>query len=214
MSVSKAPISPDPYEATDTKKFKKWRQSLKYFTGLGLTPDEKAEIEAEREKDLEKSPIVVFMLQRLEQAGCKIERNHFRCLPCDATRTGGFSPGHGILLCQNRFYGKSHQQDTMVHEMIHLYDHCRFKVDWNNCLHHACSEVRAASLSGDCRWLREIQRGHFTNFGKQHQNCVRRRAVLSVSQNASCSAPGVAAKAVGQVFESCFKDTRPFDEIY
>jgi hypothetical protein len=41
-------------------------------------------------------------------------------------------------------------------------------VDWGNCLHHACSEVRAAALSGDCGWLREMSRGNL-KFVKQLQ---------------------------------------------
>jgi hypothetical protein len=32
-------------------------------------------------------------------------------------------------------------QDTLVHEMVHVYDHARFKVDWSDLRHHACSEV-------------------------------------------------------------------------
>lgn len=43
----------------------------------------------------------------------------------------------------------------MRHEMIHAYDHCRAKdLDWNSCRHHACSEIRAAVLSGDCTFRR------------------------------------------------------------
>ncbi|CAG8580121.1 9109_t:CDS:2 [Dentiscutata heterogama] len=216
-------------ESENKKKFEKWRKSLMYITGLGLSEKEKVEYKIELERkigdyqhrkcekwrdDLMKgSPIVVFMLKNLEEAGCKPDKKHFKCLPCDNTRSGGFSPDHGIMLCQNRFSSKRHIEDTMVHEMIHLYDHCRFKVDWNSCLHHACSEVRAAALSGDCKWTREIKRGFF-NFTKQHQACAKRRAILSVQKNAACSAPGVAERAVTEVFESCFNDTRPFDEIY
>lgn len=33
-------------------------------------------------------------------------------------------------------------EDTLVHELVHMYDHCKFKVDWSNLRHHACSEVR------------------------------------------------------------------------
>lgn len=40
---------------------------------------------------------------------------------------------------------------TLTHELVHAYDHCRAFVDWSNCVHHACSEIRAAHLSGDCR---------------------------------------------------------------
>ncbi|PKY39350.1 hypothetical protein RhiirA4_351930 [Rhizophagus irregularis] len=221
----------DPIEekSKEQKNFDKWRKSLMYITGLGLSIEDKKKIENELEKDLEdyqckrcekwrdilmrNSPIVTFMLKSLEEAGCKIDRRHLQCKPCDESRSGGFSPDHGILLCQNRFFSKKHQEDTMVHEMIHLFDHCKCKVDWNNCLHHACSEVRAASLSGDCRWTRELRRGFF-NFTKQHQACTKRRAILSVKQNDACSAPGVAERAVAEVFENCFNDTQPFDEIY
>ncbi len=77
-------------------------------------------------------------------------------------------------------------EDTLVHEMVHMYDHAKFKVDWDNIRHHACTEVRqidmklviifnralsqirAANLSGDCRFGREVKRGFFA-FSKQHQ---------------------------------------------
>ena len=32
-------------------------------------------------------------------------------------------------------------EDTLVHEMVHMYDHAKFKVDWDNIRHHACTEV-------------------------------------------------------------------------
>ena len=31
----------------------------------------------------------------------------------------------------------------MIHEMIHMYDHCVFNVEWDNLRHHACSEVKS-----------------------------------------------------------------------
>jgi len=73
-------------------------------------------------------------------------------------------------------------------------------------------QIRAASLSGDCRWLREIQRRHFT-FMKQHQECTRRRAVLSVRANPACKDDATAERVVSDVWDSCFNDTRPFDEV-
>jgi inner membrane protease ATP23 len=39
-------------------------------------------------------------------------------------------------------------EDTMAHELIHAFDHCRFKVDWNNLRHHACSEVSLLEMAG------------------------------------------------------------------
>lgn len=46
------------------------------------------------------------------------------------------------------------------------------------------------------------------------KTCVKRRAVLSVEANPSCKDRAMAERAVNEVWESCFKDTRPFDEIY
>ena len=99
--------------------------------------------------------------------------------------------------------------------MIHAYDHLRFKVDWDNNLRHAaCTEIRASSLSGECRWGREYFTNPDAKFTNQHQRCVRRRAQLSLMARPICRDEREAAKAVNDVWESCFADTRPFDEIY
>lgn len=58
------------------------------------------------------------------------------------TRAGGFTPDPGaVILCGGNFFSKQHMESTIAHELIHMYDHCRFKVDWSNLRHHACSEV-------------------------------------------------------------------------
>ncbi len=137
---------------------------------------------------------------------------------CPPELAGGFSPDtsdpsrSAILLCSNRVYSKQHMEDTLAHEMIHWWDHCRFKVKWDDLRHHACSEIRAASLSGDCNISREWKRRNFA-FSKQHQACARRRAILSVMGNPSCKDEAHAARAVDDVWQSCFGDTRPFDEV-
>lgn len=72
-------------------------------------------------------------------------------------------------------------------------------------------QVRAATLSGDCDLVQELMRGNFRLKG-QFQNCVKRRAELSVKMNPCCS--DVAAKAaVEKVFDRCFRDTAPFDRL-
>jgi len=159
------------------------------------------------------SPIVVFMLKHLQLSGCPFPADSIQCHPCDGSRVGGFHPEFGVLLCQDQLLSKKLVEDTIAHELIHAFDHCKFNVDWSNLRHHACSEIRAANLSGDCRWSREIQRRNFS-FSKQHQACVKRRAYISVLQNPACKSPEMAERAVNEVWESCFKDTRPFDEIY
>lgn len=81
------------------------------------------------------------MMNNLVKSGCPLTKNMLECGPCDNTKSGGFSKDHGILLCQNGFFSKKHQEHTMIHEMIHMYDHCVFNLNWDNLRHHACSEV-------------------------------------------------------------------------
>lgn len=43
------------------------------------------------------------------------------------------------------------------------------------------------------------------------QECVKRRAILSVKMNPACSGPGQAEAAVEKAWEKCIADTEPFD---
>ncbi|KIM50273.1 hypothetical protein SCLCIDRAFT_1225451 [Scleroderma citrinum Foug A] len=95
------------------------------------------------------------MLNHLCLSGCPIPPSSIICAPCDPTRSGGFHPAGAIVLCQGHFWSKKHMEDTLAHELVHMYDHCKFNVDWQNLRHHACSEIRANNLSGDCRYMRE-----------------------------------------------------------
>lgn len=114
-------------------------------------------------------------------------------------------------MCHNNLYGRSDTEDMLMHELVHAYDHCKAReLDWFNCKHHACTEVRAANLSGDCRLSNELARGHFSLRG-QRDACMRRRAQLSVLSNPSCTSYAQAQDAVNAVFDQCKQDTRPFD---
>ncbi|KAF8514275.1 metalloprotease ATP23 [Gautieria morchelliformis] len=227
--MSSSDASPSS-SSSDARQFDRWRKNLSWATGLGLNPEEQQIRQRDLDRKLdesllrrcekmklglvETSPAVVFMLKHLRLSGCAVSPQHIQCASCNATTSGGFSPDSGgILICTRGFTNRKHMENTIVHELVHMYDHCKFKVDWSNLRHHACSEVRAASLSGDCRWGREINRFFFT-FSKQHQVCARRRAILSVSANPNCPDTATAERAVNEVWESCFSDTRPFDEIY
>ncbi|PWN37514.1 uncharacterized protein FA14DRAFT_163367 [Meira miltonrushii] len=172
------------------------------------------------------SPMIRFMIKHLSVVGCSpfdqdgfVDKIFFG--KCSGDIAGGFRPSQpgepksrsGLLICYNRIKSKSHMEQTMAHELIHWFDHCRFKADWSNLRHVACSEIRAASLSGDCRFFNELLRGKF-GVRKHHQTCARRRAIVSMVSNPDCPDEGTAERIVDEVFESCFNDTRPFDEIY
>lgn len=60
---------------------------------------------------------------------------------------GGFSPDHGIMICANEMRNQGHMEDTLAHEMVHAWDHLRWKVDWADLRHAACTEVMTIMLS-------------------------------------------------------------------
>ena len=160
-------------------------------------------------------PIIRFMRDNIKNLGGDINENNIHCRRCTVRSSGGFDPHFGIRLCANEMRNRGHVEDTMAHEMVHAWDHLRFKVDWQNNLRHvACSEIRASSLSGECRFLREFHTRGQWKVTQQHQECVRRRAALSVMARPGCEGEEHAKKVVNEVWESCFVDTRPFDEIY
>ncbi|KAI0179986.1 peptidase M76 family-domain-containing protein [Hypoxylon sp. FL1284] len=185
-----------------------------------------ARCEKYRDWALAHSPTVRFMRERVEMLNGRLDGASIHCRRCPARLTedgavhragGGFHPDHGILICANEIRDRSHLEDTLAHEMVHAWDHLRWKVDWvgdKDLKHAACTEIRASMLSGECRWTREtFTRGNWT-LTQQFQNCVRKRAVQSVLARPRCKDDVQAVKVVNQVWDSCFSDTRPFDEVY
>lgn len=83
------------------------------------------------------------MMQHIRRTGVEVSHEkNIICLPCDLTRSGGFSPEIGaVILCSGNFWSKKQMEATLTHELVHMYDQCKFKVDWSNLRHHACSEV-------------------------------------------------------------------------
>jgi inner membrane protease ATP23 len=248
-----------PSSQTLDKDFYTWSTFFNILTG-GATPAErdayfdiKDSINEDRdclrcEKDrkwlLEYSPIVRFMRHNINLLGHDLNEQNMRCKRCTTQQSGGFDPEYGILLCANKFRNRGHLEDTMAHEMVHAYDHLRFKLDPLDLRHAACMEVccfsflthavvvcvyypplqsvltslavqiRASTLSGECRFGREFfTRGQW-NITQQLQECIRRRATLSVANRPSCKDKVHAASVVDEVWDNCFNDTRPFDEIY
>lgn len=166
------------------------------------------------------SPIVRFLKHNIDLLGptdgsAALDASRVVCRKCTAKQSGGFDPDYGILICANHMRNRGHMEDTLAHEMVHAYDHLRFKMDAvHNLRHAACTEIRASTLSGECRWGREFfTRGQW-GVTQQLQECVRRRAALSVAARPGCRDEKHANQVVNEVWDSCFNDTRPFDEIY
>jgi hypothetical protein len=236
----------------------------------------------------------------MEKAGCAINRDFFKVDRCDQPVLGGFRPDAGVVICHNNISCRTDMENMLTHELVHAYDHCRNKnMNWLDLKQHACSEIRASNLSGDCHWVRdptlvpirprrrggrrslrtfavfslrphhafnprprrlprrppptasplslslslsarrgetrdwptdrptnrtrsnaptdatqvnEFFRGSL-NVRNGHQKCVRRRAVLSTAMNPACESKAHAVEAVDAVFQTCFNDHRPFEDI-
>lgn len=113
-----------------------------------------------------------------------------------------------IFVCQQYMESELMTHKTIHHELIHAIDMCRTKMDpLHNCIHMACTEIRAENLSGECSFWKELPiMKAFSGHGKE---CVRRRAILSVRANPNCTAR--ADDYVDAAMERCFQDVYPFD---
>ncbi|KAJ1271574.1 hypothetical protein BS78_06G137800 [Paspalum vaginatum] len=153
-------------------------------------------------------PKVRFLLGEMEKAGCPVWGHFIKGATCPTA--GDYRSGGGIRVCCNNIRFQDEITQVIIHELIHAYDDCVTKnMNWNNCAHHACSEIRANHLSGDCHYKRELLRG-FMKIRGHEQDCVKRRALMSLKNNPNCSEAS-AKDAVEAIWNICYNDTRPFD---
>jgi inner membrane protease ATP23 len=113
-----------------------------------------------------------------------------------------------IFLCQQYLENEIMAHKTMTHELIHAIDMCRTNMDpLGNCIHLACTEIRAEHLSGECSFIKELPR--MKQFSGHGAECVKRRALLSVKANPACTAR--AEEYVNAAFPRCYRDLYPFE---
>ncbi|KAK7381043.1 hypothetical protein VNO78_33567 [Psophocarpus tetragonolobus] len=157
-----------------------------------------------------RTPMVRFLRERLEKAGCAVGDNFFKAVTCNEEISGSYSRGEGVKVCSNYVRIQDDVNMVVIRELIHAFDDCRTaNLDWSDCSHCACTEIRTNHLSGDCHYKRELLRGFIKIQGRE-QECVKRKVLKSLSANPNCS--GFAAKdAMEAVWDVCYNDTQPFD---
>ncbi|XP_058752800.1 mitochondrial inner membrane protease ATP23-like isoform X3 [Vicia villosa] len=129
-----------------------------------------------------KSPMVKFLREHLEKAGCPVQDNFFKAINCDKRYAGGYISGEGIVVCANRMEVQDNVNQAITHELIHAFDDCRAaNLDWTECAHHACSEIRAGHLSGDCHFKRELLRGFMNIRGHEQATASHSASFLHES---------------------------------
>lgn len=57
------------------------------------------------------------------------------------------------MVCSNHMTMQDDVNQVVIHELIHAFDDCRAaNLDWANCAHHACSEVRSVVTTVSLFW--------------------------------------------------------------
>ncbi|KYN04546.1 Mitochondrial inner membrane protease ATP23 like protein [Cyphomyrmex costatus] len=139
----------------------------------------------------------------------RIEK-HISCEVCNPIVTGGYdSEFNQIVICQNSAYSENMVRAVLLHEMIHMFDYCRNKLDMKNIDHLACTEIRAANLA-HCSFMSSLFQGDssFINIKATHQDCVKHKARLSIMGVHKVSKE-VADAAIERVFKKCYNDLEP-----
>lgn len=90
----------------------------------------------------EKSNELQLLAGAMKKHGCNFNlARHVSCERCSNCH-GGYDPDtNQIIVCSNNYLTDNKVMATMMHEMIHMFDYCRAKFDFNNLDHVACSEV-------------------------------------------------------------------------
>ena len=160
-STSTPPSSTLTTSAADDATYYTWSSFFSILTGSASQREREAyfrtkdnlheEIDCKRCDDDKKwlfdnSPIVRFLKHNIDLLGpsdgsASMNASRVICRKCDARQSGGFDPEYGILICANQMRNRGHMEDTLAHEMVHAWDHLKWKVEANNMRHQACLEV-------------------------------------------------------------------------
>lgn len=160
-----------------------------------------------------------MLLRKIEARGCSLAaepvvcENMFEGLPV----AGAYDAARRVVVMNpavpDKYLNQSEWTRGITHELIHAYDTCRAVVDPADCRHIACTEVRAANLSGDCDFGVELSRRPLSmtmeGWAGAQQQCVQRRAALSLQIHEQCVAQDVGA-TVASVWTPCYADVEPF----
>merc|ERR1712004_703696 len=155
---------------------------------------------------------VKLLVQALESRGCPLNLSrHVSCEDCTHKVNGGFDPiNKQVVVCQNNSKYKAVACSVLAHELTHMFDYCRAKVDFTNLEHLACTEIRAANFF-HCSFMSALAEGDTSPFDYKmtHQECVRRKALWSVLVVRNIKREEGEA-VVDKVFDRCYSDLEPF----
>jgi hypothetical protein len=91
-----------------------------------MTPEK---CERELQDIAKKTPMVRFLLEALDKAGCPVNQDFFEVQYCSQAVLGGFRPDQGVVLCHNNLMSRTDMENMLSHELVHAYDHCRYETN-------------------------------------------------------------------------------------
>lgn len=191
----------------------KYKPSLTKIALLGEGREQTDKIKCEKNVwyCAQSSPLVKLMLSALKSSGCEVDlQRHVSCEVCDVSVSGGYdSELNQIVICQNTARSEGLTQGVLTHELIHMFDYCRNKLNFKNIDHLACTEVRAANLA-HCSFISAVSQGDASigKIAKAHQDCVKTKAMWSVITTRNVGKEE-AREAVDRVFDRCYNDLEP-----
>jgi mitochondrial inner membrane protease ATP23 len=169
------------------------------------------------------APRVATLLRKIEALGCPLSQPPILCddIFDGLQLAGAYDTSRKAVIMNpavpDAFLNESEFARMITHELVHAFDVCRVDFKEDNCKHIACTEIRASNLSGECDLGVELKRKKVFQWGGHQQQCVKRRAELSLSGHEFCVKSGEdpekkdgAKLAIASVFENCYKDYAPF----
>ncbi|XP_078482907.1 mitochondrial inner membrane protease ATP23 homolog [Ciona intestinalis] len=170
-----------------------------------------------------RNPFISLMLAAMKDSGCEVNlETHIVVEDCKMNVWGGLDPSNNqIVLCKNQFETISNEaqrvakvEQILTHELIHAYDHCRAGLDlYGNPKHVMCTEIRAATLSGECMFTENRLPALLSGIKAHHKTCVKNSALRSFSSLFPHFSKAKRDKIFDEVFVSCYSDTDPFHAI-
>ncbi len=143
---------------------------------------------------------MVKYLEYMDQKKCPYT---IECHSCDEDprcrdkKVKGGTIGTKIIICYENRSSKDGVEETVRHELMHLYDDCANNANTHDdCKALACTEIRAHCI-GSCSNKNSLERK-----GRTYEECVRHYATASVAMNAKCK--DKAEGYVNDMFSKCF----------
>ncbi|KAI3389929.1 hypothetical protein SNEBB_002516 [Seison nebaliae] len=152
---------------------------------------------------LKNDPGVKLMSRALKLMGCPFNpQYHIECERCENGVLGGFDVKSNQIVVQSNKIFRNNLSKTLISSMIEAYDYCSYNYNIDNIDQVACTQIRAANLSGCHSWTDK-------NIFQNHADCVKENSVRSLRMIRNITQKE-AEKRIDKIFPICYSRLEPF----